>query len=373
LRQESGAVPAWLDFMSTMKALVLSGGRGTRLRPLTTTTPKQLLPVANRPILGYVIDQVTEAGIADIGIIISPETGHIIRSEIGDGSRWGTRFTYIEQDRPLGIAHAIKTARGFLGDSPFLMFLGDNLIQGGVKDLVDEFRRTGPEALILLKEVPDPRMFGVAELDEHGNIVRLAEKPREPRSNLAVPGVYLFSSEVHNAVNGIQPSRRGELEITDTIQRLIDSGKVVKSRILKGWWLDTGKKDDLLEANRVVLDEYMRLDVKGEVDGASQLMGRVEVRSGAKVENSLVRGPVSIAEGCRIRNSFIGPFTSIGPGTVVEDSSVEHSVTMRDCRIVRIDRMADSVLGNGAGALRKAKNNFNALRLFLGDESVVEF
>ncbi len=355
-----------------MKALILADVRAARLKTITYTTPKQLLPVANKPILFYVLDQVREAGIADIGIVIAPETGDLIKKAAGDGSRWGTRFTYILQREPGGLAHAVRTARAFLGESSFLMFLGDNLIQGGVKSLVLDFERSKPESLILLKEVPDPRLFGVAELDDRGNIVRLVEKPKEPKTNLAVPGVYLFTATVHQAIDRIKPSWRGELEITDTIQTLIDMGKVVQSHILGGWWLDTGKKDDLLEANRVVLDEYMKLDVKGDVDAASRIVGRVEIRPGARIENSLIRGPVSVAEDCRISGSFIGPFTSIGAGTTIQDSSIEHSVLLEGCRVVKIDRMGDSILGKCSSVARQ-DHTFRAVRLFLGDDAVVEF
>jgi glucose-1-phosphate thymidylyltransferase len=320
-----------------MKAIILAGGSGTRLKPITHTIPKQLLPVANKPILFYVLDQIREAGITEIGIIISPETGSFIKET----------------------------------DSPFLMFLGDNLIEGGVKSFVQEFDNHSPEALVLLKEVPDPRLFGVAELDKRGKVVHLVEKPKEPKTNLALVGVYLFTPEIHRAVEQIKPSWRGELEITDAIQKLLEMGKDVRSHVLSGWWLDTGKKDDLLEANRVVLDSLLRRDVKGEIDSKSKVVGRVEVKKGAKVENSTVRGPASIAEGCQIRNSFIGPFTSIGTNVIVEDSSVGHSVILEDSGIYRIERLEDSLIGTRV-ELRRADERFKAVKLFVGCDSSLE-
>ncbi len=354
-----------------MKALILAGGKGTRLKPITHTIPKQLLPVANKPILFYVLDQVKEAGITDIGIIISPETGNVVREAVGDGAHGESQITYILQTEPQGLAHAVKTAHSFLGDSTFLMFLGDNLIEGGVKSFVQEFNSHSPDALVLLKEVPDPSLFGVAELNAKGEVVHLVEKPKEPKTNLALVGIYLFTPEIHSAIAQIKPSWRGELEITDAIQKLLDMGKKVRSHILTGWWLDTGKKDDLLEANRVVLDSLLKRAVLGEIDSKSKIVGRVEIKDGAKIENSIVRGPVSIAEGCHIKNSFIGPFTSIGAGTIVEDSSVGHSVILEHSCIYHIERLEDSLIGTRV-ELRKSDERFNSVKLFVGCDSSLE-
>ena len=363
--------PARTKHQPQMKALILAGGKGTGLKPLTHTMPKQLLPVANKPMILYVLGQVIEASIRDIGIVISPETGGAIRQAVGDGSKWNASITYIEQPKPLGLAHAVTTARPFLGDTPFLMFLGDNLIKGGVTSFVQAFNNDGPDALILLKEVPNPHIFGVAELDQKGHITHLEEKPEKPKTNLALVGAYLFSPEIHDAIARIKPSRRGELEITDAIQTFLDMGKNVQSHILEGWWLDTGKKDSLLEANRVVLDEYLKRDIKGQVDSTSRIVGRVEVMEGATVENSTLRGPVSIAMGCLIRNSIVGPFCSIGIGARVEDSRVDHSVILDSCRIRGVEHLEDSLMGRGV-ELSRSGERFRATRIFVGDDARIE-
>jgi glucose-1-phosphate thymidylyltransferase len=356
---------------SDIKALILAGGKGSRLKPLTNTVAKQLLPVANRPILFYILDQIIEAGISDIGIVISPETGNYMKQAVGDGSTWNAKITYIVQQHPGGLAHAVKTARDFLGDSPFLMFLGDNLIGGGVKKFVEEFVAHKPEALILLKEVADPRLFGVAELDASGKIIHLAEKPQNPRTNLAVVGVYLFTAEIHRAITRIKPSWRNELEITDAIFELIRDGKVVNSHILKGWWLDTGKKDDLLEANRVVLTDLLQGGISGEVDSASKITGRVAIGKGTRVTNTIIRGPVIIGENCLINDSHISPFTSIADQTKIDRSSIEHSIIMENCVIADIDLLVDSVIGRNTTVVKR-KDCVNAVRLFIGDDACVE-
>ena len=357
--------------MPIMKALILAGGKGTRLKPLTYTTAKQLLPVANKPILFYALDQVAGAGINDIGMIISTETGDAIKQAVGDGSKWGGQITYILQPEPLGLAHAVITAQEFLGDSPFLMFLGDNLVKSGVREFIRQFESSSPDALILLKEVTDARLFGVAELDDQGRVISLTEKPQQPKSNLALVGIYVFSPTIHQAIARIKPSWRGELEITDAIQELISSRKTVQSHTLDHWWLDTGKKDDLLEANRLILDEFLERNVGGEVDANSQIIGRVEVKAGTRVENSILRGPISIAEGCLIRDSFIGPYTSIGKGTTVEASSVEHSVILEDSSVHGVDRLSESIIGRSSEVSR-CDDRLKSIRLFVGDDARVE-
>ncbi len=353
-----------------MKALVLAAGKGTRLKPLTNTVPKHILPVGSKPILFHVLDYIKEAGIKDIGIVVSPDSGPYIEEAIGTGSEWGGQITFIVQPEPLGLAHAVKVAQGFLGDSPFLMLLGDNLIQEGVKDFLDEFHTSNSDASILLKEVPDPRDFGVAELDSSGRVVHVVEKPKNPKSNLVVIGVYLFTTEIHEAIAQTKPSRRGELEITDAIQKLLEMGKEVRSHLVRGWWLDIGSNEGLIEANRVVLDAFSKRDIKGEVDSQSQIIGRVQIGKGTKCENSLVRGPVFIAANCRIKNSFIKPFTNIRAGTVVEDSSLEHSVILENCQILKIKHLADSVIGRNTVLAGQGKSP-EKIRLFIGDNSKV--
>jgi len=351
-----------------MKALVLSGGKGTRLRPLTFTTAKQLIPVANKPVLGYVLDHVSQAGIKDVGVIIAPETGKAVKECVGDGSAWNINVTYIVQE-PLGLAHAVKTASRFLGDSDFIMYLGDNLIGEGVSHLIERFEKERLDALILLKEVDNPTRFGVAVLDEAGNVVRLVEKPKVPPSNLALVGVYIFSSRIHEAIERIKPSWRGELEITDTIQEMINLGFKVKAEKLDTWWLDTGKKDDILTANAKILDEYIKRDVKGKTIN-STIEGRVKVENSATILNSTVRGPAIIGQNCHIENSFIGPYTSIGNNTQITNSNIEYCVILENVTIKGVDRIEESLIGRNAKILKNKQHK--TLKLNIGDHSEVE-
>ncbi len=356
-----------------MKALILSGGKGTRLRPLTYTGAKQLVPVANKPILWYGIEEVVAAGITDIGIIISPETGAEVRAKTGNGDRFGAKITYIVQDKPAGLAHAVKVARPFLGDSPFVMYLGDNLIQqGDLSYFLKKFKTQQQDALILLREVSNPTAFGVAQVDETGRVLQLIEKPKIPPSNLALVGVYFFSDTIHEAIACIQPSARGELEITDAIQCLINMQKQVLACQLNGWWLDTGKKDDLLEANRLILDTYLTTEIVGQIDSKSQAIGRVQIGAGSQVINSTIRGPVTIGNNCYLENCFIGPYTSIADSSKLVDADIEHSVILEGANIIGIhQRIIDSVIGQRA-QLSVAPRRPKALRFMIGDDCQIE-
>ena len=356
--------------MAGLKGLILCGGRGTRLRPLTYTSAKQLIPVANKPIVHFVLDQVARSGIRDVGIIVSPESRQVIQDAIGSGAPWSLDVTYIPQETPGGLAHAVRTARPFLGESPFLMFLGDNLIQGGIEHIRHRFEQGRTEALILLKEVPNPKEFGVAVLNGDGSVRALVEKPQRPPSNLALVGLYFFRPAIHAAIDRIRPSQRGELEITDAVQELLNSGARVDSLQLQGWWLDTGKKDDLLEANQAVLDEFTRFRILGTIDEGSQITGRVEVGAGTVIEHSVIRGPVVIGAECRIRHAFVGPYTAVGDRTTINQVSVQHSVILEHCRLEGVDRLEDSVLGRGASITRREAGP-RALRVFVSDDSEI--
>jgi glucose-1-phosphate thymidylyltransferase len=353
-----------------MKALILSGGKGTRLRPITFTRAKQLVPVANKPILFFAIEAIRDAGITDIGIIVG-DTADEVMDAVGDGSRFGVSVTYIPQEAPLGLAHAVKIAEGFMGDDPFVMYLGDNLIKDGIKPFVDDFRTSSPDAQILLAHVPHANQFGVAELGPEGQVVRLVEKPDDPPSDLALVGVYLFSNSIFEAVNAIEPSPRGELEITDAIQWLVDNGRTVRPHVIGGWWKDTGKLEDMLEANRIMLD-VIETDVRGDTDGGCQLHGRVRVGEGSVLRNSTVRGPVAIGEGCEITDAYIGPYTSVGDGCKIIGSEVEHSILLRDARLEGVGpRVADSLLGVNA-VVRRTPSVQAAVRVMIGDNSEVD-
>jgi glucose-1-phosphate thymidylyltransferase len=354
--------------MPELKGLILSGGKGTRLRPITHTSAKQLVPVANRPVLFYAIQAMADAGIEEVGIIIAPETGDEIRSVAGDGKRFGVNLTYIVQDEPAGLAHAVLTAESFLGESPFVMYLGDNLLQGGIGDLVRSFNENAPDALILLTPVPDPDQYGVAEL-ENGAVVRLVEKPAEPRTNLALVGVYMFTAAVHAAARAIQPSPRGELEITDAIQHLVDSGMRVEPHIVKGWWKDTGRLEDMLAANRLVLDTIdTRLDGK-LID--SQVDGRVIVEAGARLERSSVRGPAIIGAGAQLTDSYIGPYTAVGEDCVITSAEVEHSILLAGSEVRNLDgRVESSLLGRNV-KIGRGDRQPRAYRFMVGDNSEI--
>ncbi|AFZ36266.1 glucose-1-phosphate thymidyltransferase [Stanieria cyanosphaera PCC 7437] len=355
-----------------MKALILSGGKGTRLRPLTYTGAKQLVPVANKPILWYGIESIIAAGITDIGIIISPETGAEVQAKTGNGDRFGAKITYILQDQPLGLAHAVKIARPFLQDSPFVMYLGDNLVQSQLDLFLDKFKSKHLDALTLLCEVENPTAFGVARVDQDGKVLELIEKPQVPPSNLALVGIYLFSPAIHEAIANIVPSARGELEITDAIQYLIETQKNVESFQLKGWWLDTGKKDDLLAANQVILDTCLDSTMAGEVDANSKISGRVHIGKGSRIINSTIRGPVTIGENCQIENCFIGPYSSIADRATIIDTEIEHSVILTEAKVIGIQqRIVDSLIGARV-QLKVTPQRPKALRFMIGDDSQIE-
>jgi len=354
--------------METLRGLILSGGAGTRLRPITHTSAKQLVPVANKPVLFYGIEALVDAGITEIGIIIAPGTGDEIRAAAGDGSAFGASITYIPQSEPKGLAHALLTAEEFLEDGPFVMYLGDNLLRDGITDLVERFRSNEPDALILLTRVPDPEHYGVAELDGE-TVVRLVEKPKDPPSDLALVGVYMFGPPIFEAAKRIEPSWRDELEITDAIQALIDDDRRVESHTVRGWWKDTGQLADMLEANRLVLEDLPR-----RLDGTlteAKVEGPVAIEEGATVERSTVRGPAIIGAGAVIRDAYVGPYTSIDRDCVVERCEVEHSILLEGASVSDLDaRLEASLLGKNA-KLARGDGVPRTLRMIVGDNSEI--
>ncbi|MER5934764.1 glucose-1-phosphate thymidylyltransferase [Streptomyces sp. NPDC002054] len=352
-----------------MKALVLAGGTGSRLRPITHTAAKQLVPVANKPVLFYGIESIVAAGITEIGVIVGG-TEREIRAALGDGSQFGARITYLPQEAPLGLAHAVLIARDWLGDEDFVMYLGDNFVVGGITGLVEEFRQERPHARILLTKVADPSMFGVAELGPDGAVVRLEEKPAAPRSDLALVGVYLFTSAVHEAVAAIAPSARGEMEITDAIQWLIDAGRTVTATTITGYWKDTGNVADMLEVNRAVL-EGIEPAVAGSVDAASEIVGRVRIAPGARIVRSRIVGPAVIGADAVVTDSHIGSFTSVADHCRISGSEVEFSILLEGARIEDAGRIEGSLIGRSvhvSGAVRAPR----AHRLVLGDHSRIQ-
>src|ERR1700733_15354269 len=358
--------------MADLKGLILSGGKGTRLRPITHTSAKQLVPGANKPVLFYGIEAMALAGTEELCTIIAPETGPEIEAAAGDGSRFGVRITYVVQDQPAGLAHAVLTAEQFLAGSPFVMYLGDNLLQGGIADLVAAFREHEPDALILLTPVPDPENYGVAELasapaGETGQVVRLVEKPAQPATDLALVGVYMFTAQIHDAARAIEPSARGELEITDAIQHLVDGGMRVEPHIVRGWWKDTGRLEDMLEANSLILDNLTERHDGELID--SQVDGRVVIEAGARLERTTVRGPAIIGADARLTDCYVGPYTAIGERCEVTSSEVEHSILLTGCVVSDLDgRMESSLLGRNV-TVRRGERQPRAYRFMVGDNS----
>jgi glucose-1-phosphate thymidylyltransferase len=352
-----------------MKALVLAGGSGSRLRPITHTSAKQLLPVANKPVLFYGLEAIRDAGITDVGIVVG-ETAAEIEAAVGDGTAFGLNATYIRQSAPLGLAHAVLIARDYLGDDDFVMYLGDNFIIGGISQLTSEFRISRPDAQIMLTAVPDPRQFGVAELDDAGEVVRLQEKPRRPTSDLALVGVYIFTAAVHEAVRQLKPSGRGELEITEALQWLLDNGHKVRSTIISGYWKDTGNVTDMLEVNRMVL-ESLEPRQQGVVDAATEIIGRVAIDHGAQVSRSRIVGPAVIGAGARVDSSYIGPFTSVAEDCAIVDSEIEYSIVLRGTSVQGVRRIEASLIGHDV-EVTPAPRVRRAHRLILGDHSKVQ-
>jgi glucose-1-phosphate thymidylyltransferase len=349
--------------------LILSGGKGTRLRPITHTSAKQLVPIANKPILYYGLEALVAAGVTDIGIIVG-ETEDEIRNAVGDGSRWQARVTYIKQDEPLGLAHAVQIAEPFIGKDNFVMYLGDNLVRDGVVSFVKRFEQRLPDGMVLLANVPHPELFGVVEL-ENGRVTRLEEKPEEPKSNLVLVGVYLFTPRIFEATRSIRASERGELEITDAIQWLLDHGANVEPHVITGWWKDTGRLEDMLEANRFVLDS-IKPECAGAVDADSKLVGKVVIEAGAEIRNSVIRGPAIIGERSQILNSYVGPFTSVYHGCEIRNSELEHSIVLENSKILDVaGKIEDSLIGKEV-VIRRTDEMPKALRFMLGDRSEVQ-
>lgn len=351
-----------------MKGLILSGGKGTRLRPLTFTQAKQLVPVANKPVLFYGIEALVEAGIMDIGIVVG-DTKDEIQAAVGDGSRWGIKVSYIEQQAPLGLAHAVKIAEGFLNQEPFIMYLGDNILKKGIKSLVEEFVQDKPNSLILLTEVPNPQMFGVAELED-GKVVRLEEKPKQPASNLALVGVYMFDSHIFEAVNAIEPSWRNELEITDAIQYLIDQGYVVQPHRVTGWWKDTGKIEDILDANRLILESISGRN-EGSLDEKSKIKGEVIIEKDVIIQDSIIRGPAIIGARTEITDSYIGPFTSIQSDCRIVLTEIEHSIVLEGSEIRDVGSRIDESLIGRKTKIYKCAAKPSVYKFMVGDKSEI--
>lgn len=352
-----------------MKGLILSGGKGTRLRPITHTRAKQLIPVANKPILFYGIEAIRDAGIRSIGIVVG-DTADEIKAAVGTGKKLGVKVTYIHQDAPLGLAHAVKVSADFLGDSPFVMYLGDNLLPSGITELVSQFKKRRPEAMILLIKVDNPEQFGVAEL-KGGKVLRLVEKPKKPKSDLALVGVYMFDHHIMEAVDNIKPSSRGELEITDAIQWLLDNGYSVQPHLVTGWWKDTGKVEDMLEANRIVLDTF-ETKIEGRVDKASLVEFKVVIEKGARIKNSVIRGPAIIGKRALIENSYVGPFTSIDHDCTIQNSELEHTIVLASSVIKNIPRRIEESLIGRETTITCSRRRPEALRFVLGDTSEVD-
>ncbi len=353
-----------------MKGLVLSGGKGTRLRPLTHTRAKQLVPIANKANIDYVIEDLVRAGITEIGVVISPETGEEVKTHLGDGKRFGAKLSFILQDRPGGLAHAVKISREYLGQEPFVMYLGDNLLDGGIKHLIEPYEQGHADACILLTKVPNPESFGVAVRDATGKILRLVEKPKEFISDLALVGVYLFTPKIHVVIENLKPSARGELEITEAIQTLVEQGLRVHAEEVRGYWKDTGKPEDLLDANRLVLSNIER-SILGQIEN-SEIVGEVVVAVGAMVKNSRIRGPVAIAAGAEITDSYIGPYTSIGQDAKLDHCEIEYSIMMQGSRLTHVmSRVDSSILGEEAWIEGDSKRRSTA-QFFLGDRSSVK-
>lgn len=353
-----------------MKGLILSGGHGTRLRPLTHTGPKQLIPIANKPVLFYAIEDLREAGVTDIGLILGTNMPEKVKEAVGDGSEFGVKITYIMQGEPRGLAHAVTVAQEFIGEESFIMYLGDNILKSGIKEFVEGFQDSDFQARILLQPVENPRQFGVAELDSEGHVLHLVEKPKEPKSDLALVGIYLFKSSIFDAISKIKPSWRGELEITDAIQELLNSNMKVDSHIVRGWWKDTGKPEDVLDANHLILD-VLESKIEAEIEEGAQISGRVSIGKGTRVKkNSVIRGPVIIGENCEI-DAYIGPYTSIGDNSRITGGEIESSIVVGDAVIECDERIVDSLIGNHSHIVSMENKLPKGRRFVIGENSLV--